>query len=298
MQAEIEKEARKQVKEAKKQEKQADKEAKEAEKLLKAQQKQAKKAIICNKIKAAGELIRKYGVFQEKLAKEAYKIPRLNFSCDNGYSTVYLAQISAENHLNYISVPKKNQYVTVDNSRKTIETLIQEDFLPQEAAYNELHKNKKNITAFTLRKVVCYDCQQQQVTLLIFRLNGSNKVTAIYSTDINIKAKTLRRHWFARTYIEQFFKLLKHYLKIHQSITLTKHCFEAKLFIFAFVALHCQRLIQVLRTELPEFRQRKFGFGALRLFLRQQPCENGNDSIHNLLFGLLKNTFCTEYYYN
>ena len=68
-----------------------------------------------------------------------------------------------------------------------------------------------------------YDSQNREVVLLAFRLNGSKKVSIIYATDKNIKGKTLRRHWFQRTYIEQFFKLLKHYLLIQKSITTPKY---------------------------------------------------------------------------
>ncbi|TAF31269.1 MAG: hypothetical protein EAZ67_13125 [Cytophagales bacterium] len=39
--------------------------------------------------------------------------------------------------------------------------------------------------------------------MLAFRLNGSNKVSVIYSTSQTIFAKTLRRHWFQRTYIDR-----------------------------------------------------------------------------------------------
>jgi len=54
-------------------------------------------------------------------------------------------------------------------------------------------------TAFTYRFRAFYCSQDREVTLLAFRLNGSKKVSIIYTPDKQIFAKTLRRHWFQRT---------------------------------------------------------------------------------------------------
>ena len=67
-----------------------------------------------------------------------------------------------------------------------------------------------------------------------------------------------RRHWFARTYIEQFFKILKHILKIQQTTTKTKQAFEIKLLRFFFVALHVQKLIKIIRKKMKDFAKKRF----------------------------------------
>ena len=59
-------------------------------------------------------------------------------------------------------------------------------------------------------------------------------------------AKTLRRHWFQRTYIEQFFILLKHTLQVSQVTTGAKNDFVLKIFRFFFIALHAQKLVVFL----------------------------------------------------
>ena len=71
----------------------------------------------------------------------------------------------------------------------------------------------------------------------------------IYCYDKTIFANTLRLHWFKRTQIEQFFRLLKHTLQIVQAKTSTKHEFECKLLRFAWIALHTQLLTRYLRKR-------------------------------------------------
>ncbi len=117
---------------------------------------------------------------------------------------------------------------------------------------------KKKKTPFIHRFKATYCAQNREVTLLAFRLNGSKKVSIIYSTEKSVFAKTLRRHWFQRTYIEQFFKLLKHVLKIQEARVKTKNEFHIKLLRFAFVAFHAQKLVKFIRKTFKQFD--KFGF--------------------------------------
>lgn len=132
---------------------------------------------------------------------------------------------------------------------------------------------------FTLRIRAHYDAMKEDVTILAFRLQNSKKITAIYTPNKNIFAKTLRRHWFARTQIEQFFKLVKHYMHIEQTRPRNNHDFVYKLLRFAFIGLQIQQFIRILRRKrlLPP----KSALGTLRTLLATEP------SIIDTLYSLL-----------
>lgn len=152
--------------------------------------------------------------------------------------------------------------------------VIERFFLPAETLHDEHQADwpTDERKAFGLRLKVNYCCQKnREVVLLIFRLNGSKKVTAIYgSNNRHIFAKTLRRHWFQRTYIEQFFKILKHILQIQESRTSKKMTFEIKLFRLMFMAIHVQQLVKFLRKKSRDAFEGK-GFIALQRRLNHEP---------------------------
>lgn len=230
----------------------------------------------CDKVdkatQIAAELVKKWGLFLEKAKKKGVSIPRLHFSCDSGYSDLVLSEICESNKLSYISVPKKSHLFEMTDrkghvSKSNLEHWITHIFLAKEQKHElaQAKLDKKDRKAFTYRFKAFYCSQKREVTLLAFRLNGSKKVSIIYSTSKNIFAKTLRRHWFQRTYIEQFFKLLKHVLKIQEARVKTKQAFNTKLCRFAFVALHAQKLLKYLRTKNKECQ--KYGLISIQRWL-------------------------------
>lgn len=220
-------------------------------------------------IKVAQKLVEKWGKFVKNLSEKEIKLPPIHFSCDSGYSDVSLSNTCSDNGLIYISVPKKNHNFIINEEKINLTDWIEKVFIPAEAQHLETQKELKadEKTPFTMRFRAFYDSQNREVVLLAFRLNGSKKVSVIYATDKNIKAKTLRRHWFQRTYIEQFFKILKHYLTIQMAITTTKHEFEVKLLRFAFVALHIQFLVKFVKRKFRDAFKNK-GFGYIRMILQ------------------------------
>lgn len=219
-------------------------------------------------IKVAKKLVSKWHIFVKKLKAKGLDIPSIHFSCDSGYSDIELSNCCADAGLVYISVPKMNHIITYNNDKIKLSDWIETVFIPLENDHKKSEKDLKKAekTPFYYRFTAYYKCQKRVVTWLAFRLNGSNKVTLIYTTDKNIKGITLRRHWFARTYIEQFFKILKHTMKIQNSITTSKHKFELKLLRFAFVALHIQLLVKTIKRKLPKYKKR--GFGFIRMFIQ------------------------------
>lgn len=222
-------------------------------------------------IQAAQKLVKRWGVFKAKLKAKGIELPKLHLSCDSGYSDKNLAKTCEENDLTYISVPKKSHNFEIDGKKVKLSDWIAQVYLEAEKDHQAKEKDlpKEQKTAFTLRKRATYCAQNQKVILLAFRLNGSNKVSVIYSTSQTIFAKTLRRHWFQRTYIEQFFKTLKHVLQISEPRIRTKDEFECKLFGFAFLALQVQKLVRFLRKKIKEFANK--GFIALQRILNSDP---------------------------
>ena len=211
-------------------------------------------------IVVAQKLIGRLGIFLKKLRDAGAKIPELHLSCDSGYNDATLAQTCLDNRLIYISVPKKSHCIEIDGRKIKLAILVEKDFVTLE---KEHHQKEKNLpdgkkTAFKWRFRAKYLSKNQEVTFLAFRLNGSKKVSIIFSPDKNIFAKTLRRNWFQRTYIEQFFKLLKHVLLIQEARVRNKEDFEIKLLRFAFVAWHAQKLVKYVRTQFKDFAKKGF----------------------------------------
>ena len=274
----VEKEAKKAEKEAEKEAKKIEKEAKKAEKVAKEEaekkQKKAKKKAIPPKkrsedeiaIYVAAKLLRKWKLFVDNTAhgkcNKKLIIPHLHFSCDSGYSAAMLKQCAEDCYLIYISVPTKTHVISQINDGKTdenqtmqLKTWINTVFLPAESQHNEQEKDlpKAKKTPFTLRFRAFYRVLGSEMVFLAFRYNGSTTVSVIYCPEKSIFGKTLRRHWFQRTHIEQFFRLLKHVLRIQDARTRTKHAFEVKLLRFAFVAIHLQLLVRAIRKKCKEF---------------------------------------------
>jgi hypothetical protein len=232
-------------------------------------------------IEVAKRLIRKWACFTKDMGGKGIDVPTINFSCDSGYSDVSFSEECALSGLTYISVPKLNHKIEYGDSETNLSDWINNVYTDLEKKHEEkeIGLKEEDKTIFNHRFSAFYKCQNRYVTFLAFRLNGSKKVSIIYTTDKNIKAMTLRRHWFQRTYIEQFFKILKHYMKIQRSITTTKHDFDFKLLYQSFVALNIQLLVKYMKRKIPNPKNK--GFGYIRQFMQS------DSEVLDLLRGLL-----------
>ena len=222
-------------------------------------------------ISMAIKLVNRFGYWKRKLAKKGILLPDFHFSCDSGYSHELLEKACKNNQMADISVVKKLHNFEINGKRIKASNLIKEVFLGAEKKHQEketqLPQSEKTPSSCRIKANYCSQ-NNKKVVLLIFRLNHSNKVTIIYTTQLEAKVKTLRRHWFARTYIEQFFKILKHVLRIQQTTTKTKQAFEIKLLRFFFVTLHAQKLIKIIRKKIKDFWEK--GFIALQRILNNE----------------------------
>jgi hypothetical protein len=212
--------------------------------------------------------LEKWGKFKTQLAQKGIELPPIHLSCDNGYSDKRLEKACQEAALIYISVPKISHLIRFNEVEMSFRSFIDTLFLPAEKAFEEKHearqKDKKTSekTSFLMRIRCFYKALDKDITVLVFRLKGSKKVSVIYCTDKNIMAKSLRRHWFQRTQIEQFFRLIKHTLKIAEAKTRNKAQFENKIFRFVFVALHAQLFTRLVRKKIKACK--KYGFEQIR----------------------------------
>jgi len=185
--------------------------------------------------------------------KQGFSIPNISLSVDSGYNNKDLIEVCSKlkTKTNFICVPKKNNIIKIDGFKGSLTKYIEEHFLPEEAK-NNLKQN------FYLRKKGYYNCQKMEVIFLFFRLNGSKKVSVIYSTNLSIKAKTLRRRWFNRTKIELFFRKIKDTLKIQQSTAGSCETFFKKVSLFILKVVFTVRFEKYCRKKFKEFKNLTF----------------------------------------
>lgn len=235
-------------------------------------------------ITTAIKLVERFGLFYEGLKTNSIDLGNLKFSVDNGYSHMALAKICKKNHLDYISVPKKSHTFLINGQKFILSKWIETEFLQLEEEHNlkQERLQKEQQEPFIYRFKGFYCSKKTSVVLLAFRLNGSKKVSIIYTTAKDEKAKTLRRHWFQRTYIEQFYKIMKHVLKIQESRTRDKDSFSYKFLRFAFIGLHIQKLVRFIRKRMKSWGNK--GFISIQRIIRNDALFK--DLLQNELFDI------------
>ena len=170
--------------------------------------------------------------FTQKLTmlttQEQIAFPSLFLSVDSGFCHPDLFE--AGNEITVISVPKKSWVFDIAGQKMNLKQHIVR-FLEEEQT--------SDVPIFPLRKRAVGNTLGD-VVLLFFRLNNSKKVSVIVTDNLEIFAKTLRRRWFQRTYIEQFFRFSKHTLKIQSTKSTNAHEFDQKASLNFLKVLVCQ----------------------------------------------------------
>lgn len=203
--------------------------------------------------------------------KAKLTLPNLFLSVDSGFHGSELLTLCASFDttilpITLVCVPKNNHLVEIQATKNTpffrgkLPEFIDKYFKTLEATFYENPNNEAE--HFTMRLKINYLSVDKELVILIFRYRKSKKVSVIYTTDLTIKAKTLRHRWFQRTQIEQFFRLLKDTLKIQLSKSTDKNGFVKKFCIKLFQALHvqlfrnyCQKKYRYLKNKaFPEIR--------------------------------------------
>lgn len=200
--------------------------------------------------------------FLVQLSKDCQQeLPTLYLSIDSGFNNKELLDFCEKLELIGICVANGNEVLFYKDKKMNFKELIDTVFLKAEKAF---YKDKKNENEpFSLRLKVYYQKLKRFVTILIFRFNGSKKITVIFTYNKNILAKTLRRRFFQRTQIEQFFRMVKHTLGISQSKSVDYKSFIKKVAIFFLKAIFAFSFRNYCRKHFRRFK--KFSFYKLRI---------------------------------
>lgn len=184
----------------------------------------------CEK-EVAGNLLSQAGEFLKNIQATHPELSFPNVFCgfDSGFHNKSLLEKAEESGFTPICVAKNNHTIVQNGKKYSISKYITEVFEPAEA-------KAQGDEAFLLRVRIHYQSLDREVVMIFFRLNGSKKVSAVYSTDITLSAKTIRRRWFQRTQIEPFFPMMKDTLKIQHSKSTDIESFAKKLCVFLFKA--------------------------------------------------------------
>lgn len=187
------------------------------------------------------------------------ELPQLYLSVDSGFRTKDLISYCEHCRVIYIGVPKVGHIVYIGDERLKIKDL-KEEYVLKEASWKMA--NPKSKTPFSWRIRIYYQCIDKEVTLLLFRLNGSKKVSVIFSTNLDIKSKTMRRHWFERTKIELLFRMIKNDFKIQQTTVTNRLGFMKKLAFALVKSVYAQVFTQMVKKTDPKLR--RLGFAGIR----------------------------------
>lgn len=194
---------------------------------------------------------------------ESVSYPNLFLSVDSGFTDKDLINYCERTDIGFIGVPKKNCIFKIGQYCLNLKRYIAKVYLKKEEEHKKAYeKEGKNPPAFLLRKKAKFKWLGKEVILVFFRLNGSKRVTVICTTNIEVKAKTLRRRFFQRTKIEIFFRVLKDTLKIQTSKTVDVASFLKKLSLFIIKVMMCQDFKKFCQKGFKTFH--KWAYTKLR----------------------------------
>lgn len=198
-------------------------------------------------------------LFKQIADNEKIVFPNLFLSVDSGFTDEELIKYCRRTGITFIGVPKKSCLFTIGRCRMNLTKYISKVFLKKEQEYlKQCQKVGKEIEPFLLRKKAYFQALDKMVILIFFRLKNSKKVTVIYTENLEIQAKTLRRRFFQRTQIEQFFRMLKDTLKIQKSKNTDMESFIKKLSIFIIKAFVCQKFKNYCNKKFEIFKEWSF----------------------------------------
>lgn len=206
-------------------------------------------------IAVAKECFEELANFLKECSKN-YQKPTMYVSIDSGFNSNELIALVESKGFIPISVVKDSHLLDLEGETMNFKAL-KALFEQKEKRY--LKKQTKKVcdkeqssdqVPFIWRIKIKYKMHQKEVVVIVFRLNGSKKITIAFCSDLNAKAKTIRRHWFARTSIEQFFRLMKHTLKIQETKASNAEEFIKKLALVIFKANFILQLRNRIRKTI------------------------------------------------
>jgi hypothetical protein len=177
---------------------------------------------------------------------DGYEKPEMFLSVDSGFNNALLLKKIEEKGFVPVCVPKDNHCIVYEDKDLKIKELKTE-FEKKEQKYLKKYPEE---TAFCWRLKATYRMHQRAVIFMVFRLKGSKKISVVFCFDIHAQAKTIRRHWFARTSIEQFFRLMKTTLRIQESVSNSYEGFLKKISMTCLKACFVLQLRNRIRKTI------------------------------------------------
>ena len=235
------------------------------------------------------KLLTKCSLYLTKLSKtHQLTYGKLYVSVDSGFR--YDALIAYCQYAGWepIIACEKAHIFTICSWKGKLRDYIKEVYEKQEKAHQSKYAEQgKTAPPYVLRIKADYRAMGRKVLLVFFRINNSKKVSVVFTTDLGAKAKTIRHRFFQRVKIEQFFRFVKHTLKIQQSTSKNFLGFLKKVALFFLKAIFCQ--IFTKKTQKWSKKLKLLGYERIRRLI-----------IHNLdnrpLEELVTNgTFCMNF---
>jgi hypothetical protein len=223
--------------------------------------KESSKAVLQANLKEIKDYLDELIDQANKKNQTSLKLPQLYLSIDSGLTDPNIINWCETKEIVFIGVAEKTHIFTTPwEAKGNFQEVLLPNFLREEGLFYADKNNEGK--PFTLRMRLYYRYLGKKVTVLLFRFNKSKTVSIIFSTDKDIKAITLRRRFFQRTQIEQFFRMVKHTLRIAQSTTLDTSSFRKKIALFFLKAIFAFSFRNFCRTHFKVFRN--WGFHKLR----------------------------------
>ena len=185
-------------------------------------------------------------------ARTGITFPNLFLSADNGFCDPNFLTTCKGCGIAPISVPTKSWRFEFDGKSVPLKTYIGMLVGREDAGEEGVFPHR----ARAFRKGF------GDVVLLFFRLKKGKKINVILTTYLDTKAKTLRRRWFQRTEIEQFFRFSKHTLKFQETKTENLAEFIQNVGLNFLRVTVCQIFKQFCRTHFNALK--KWSFHKLR----------------------------------
>jgi hypothetical protein len=183
----------------------------------------------------------------DTLKKEnGVEFPNLILSADNDFCDPDFSAACQDYGMDPLLVPTKSWKFEIDGR-----TVKLSDFIAELTAREE---NGESV--FPYRQRARRD-KFGHVVLLFFRLVNGKKINVIMTPDLSMKAKTMRRHWFQRTGIEQFFRFSKHTLAIQETRSKDSNAFVRNIAVNFLKVLVGQLFTRFFRQYKP-LKKRSF----------------------------------------
>lgn len=235
------------------------------------------------------KLLTKCDLYLSTIAKR-HKLTygKIYVSVDSGFRYEALIKHCENKGWEAIIACDKSHIFKVGDWKGKLRDYIEQTYKAAEKVHQAKYAERgEQAPPFVLRVKAYYRAMGRDVILVFFRINNSKKVSVVFTTHLSAKAKTIRRRFFQRVKIEQFFRFVKHTLKIQQSTSKNFLGFLKKAALFFLKALFCQLFTKKTRKRSKKLKL--LGFERIRRLITYNL---DNKPLEELISN---GTFCTDF---